>query len=282
MSDHDEFLSYLLRRLDLGARADASKLELLSGSNAFSALKLTAGDTRYMVRRGGHPDGIRDLGREFNVLKLLDGSGLAPSPVLYDEDQLFIVYEYLPGEVWSRDMLTETGALDALTDSLARLHSNKPPGTVCDPVSTVEIYLLNADPVLRARLMEIVTGAMGRLHSSEVVLCHYDMWCGNIVQGRSTRFIDWEFANGGAPLIDLATLVCYHGLDEDETEALWCSYAGKLQNKPHREDLATWCTIVDCLSVAWALFSSAHGESAEVTDPFSAPARKRLGLDMGI
>jgi len=280
VTDHDEFLSYLLRRLDLAGKAKASKLELLSGSNAFPALKLTAGDTRYMVRRGGHPDGIRDLGREFSVLKMLDGSGLAPSPVMFDEDQNFIVYEYLPGVVWSRNMLTEAGTLEALADSLVRLHRNNPPGTVCDPIKALEHYLRNADPVLRSRLMEIVIAAVDRLHSRRLVLCHHDMWCGNIIQACGTRFIDWEFANGGAPLMDLATLVCYHGLDEDETEALGCSYAGKLQQQPHREDLGTWCTIVDCLTVAWSQFSIAHGENAQVTEPFYGLAAKRLGLNI--
>jgi aminoglycoside phosphotransferase (APT) family kinase protein len=282
MTDNDEFLAYLLRRLDLAGKANASKLELLSHSHFFSALKLTAGDTRYMVRRGGHPDGIRDLRREFNVLTLLDGSGLAPSPVMFDQDRNFIVYEYLPGVIWSRRMLTEAGALEALTDSLARLHSNNPPGSVCDPIKTVELYLLNADTALRSRLMEIANGAMGRLHGTRSVLCHYDMWCGNIIQDRNTRFIDWEFANGGAPLIDLATLVCYHSLDEDETEALWCSYAGKTQEQLHREDLATWCIIVDCLTVAWCGFSMALGDSPGATEPFYGPAAKRLGLNINI
>ncbi len=282
MTANDEFLAYLLRRLDLAGKPDASKLELMSHSSVFPALKLTAGDTRYMVRRGGHADGTRDLNREFKVLKLLDGSGLAPAPVMFDRDKNFIVYEYLPGVTWSRNMLTQAAELDALTDALARLHSYDPPGTECDPLKTVELYLENADPVLRSRLMEIVTGAMGRMRRGRSVLCHYDLWCGNIIQGCSTRFIDWEFANGGDPLIDLATLVCYHGLDEDETEALWRSYVGKTREQAHREDLAAWCVIVDCLTVAWSRFSAALGDSPEASAPFYVPAAKRLGLNITI
>lgn len=281
MKDHEQFLAYLLRRLDLAGSAKLASLKALPGSSANSAQKLTAGETSYMVRRGGRPDGVRDLGREFNVLKLLDGSGLAPVPVMSDLERNFIVYEYLPGVAWSRAMLTEKDSLDVLTDLLTRLHGNSPPGTVCDPIKIMGIYLLNADSLLRSRLMDIAMAAMSRVHDAEPVLCHYDMWCGNIIQGRGTRFIDWEFANGGAPLIDLATLVCYHGLDEEETEALWCSYSGKMEKSLHREDLATWCTIVDCLTVAWGQYCAGIAESPDVTDSFCGPAAKRLDLNTG-
>lgn len=282
MRDQEEFHAYLLRRLDLAGKAEVSTLEPLSEGHSNPCLKLTTGDVRFMVRLGGQSDEVRSLEREFSVLKMLDGSGLAPSPVMFDRDRKFIVYEYLPGEIWSPGMLREAGALEALADALARLHSYEQPGTVCDPVKTVGFYLRNADPVLRTQLMDIVRDAMGGLHGRQRVLCHHDLWCGNILQGSGTRFIDWEFANGGAALIDLATLVCYHGLGEEETEALWRSYASRMKKPPHREDLATWCTIVDCLTVAWSQFTIARGEASGVTGPFYGPAVKRLALNFEI
>lgn len=282
MSDHEEFLAYLLKRLGLAVSAGACSLEILSESHSSPALKLTAGDTHLMVRRAGQPDGVRDLQREFSVLKLLSGSGLAPSPVMYDRDRKFIVYEYLPGEAWSRSMLVDPGSLDALTEALAVLHAHQLPGTVCDPVRTLQRYLVDADPALRSQLVGIATAAMESLHDRQPVLCHYDLWCGNIIQGSGTRFIDWEFANGGAPMIDLATLVCYHGLDEDETEDLWRSYSARMQKQPPRQDLASWCSIVDCLTVAWSGFSIARGEASGRSRPFYEPAFKRLGLNVDI
>lgn len=282
MKSQDEFLAYLLKRLDLADKAGESALEALPGSHSYSALTLTAGESRYMVRRGGRPDGVRDLEREFKVLTLLDGSGLAPSPMMYDADRKFIVYQYLPGTVWDRNMLVESGTLEALVESLARLHSYQLPGTVCDPLKTVEFYLQNAEPALRSLLMERVSAAMAGLHARQPVLCHYDMWCGNIIQGTSTGFIDWEFANGGPALIDLATLVCYHELDEDETETLWRSYAARVGGQLHRKDLAICCTIVDCLTVAWSCYLHARDEGSGTTEPFYGPAMKRLGLDIGI
>ena len=64
MTANDEFLAYLLRRLDLAGMADVSTLELMSHSTAFPALKLTAGDT---------PDNLADvfdgeLGGAINML----------------------------------------------------------------------------------------------------------------------------------------------------------------------------------------------------------------------
>ena len=79
----------------------------MPGGNPSSAQRLTVGDVRYVVRRGTSTAGARDLGREFEVLKLLEGSGLAPAPVLLDSGKRFIVYEYLPGVAWSRNMLTD-------------------------------------------------------------------------------------------------------------------------------------------------------------------------------
>ena len=83
-------------------------------------------------------------------------------------------------------------------------------------------------------------------------------------------------------MIDLATLVCYHGLDEDETEDLWRSYSARMQKQPPRQDLASWCSIVDCLTVAWSGFSIARGEASGRSRPFYEPAFKRLGLNVDI
>jgi aminoglycoside phosphotransferase (APT) family kinase protein len=276
MSHAEDFLPYLLRRLGLPGKASSARLEPISRSRPWAVHKLSAGDVRYVVRRGA-PGGVQDLVREFEVLKLLEGSGLAPAPVLLDSDHGFIVCEYLPGVTWSGNMLTEEGSLEALADSLVRLHSYGPAGTVLDPVKRVERYLLNAEPFQRSMLISLCIEAVGNIRDSKVALCHYDMWCGNIVQGWSTRFIDWEYADGGSPLVDLATLICYHGLDEEGTEAIWRAYSKKADWAPRREDLASWCTIVDCLSVAWCM--QVANSDRDRKEQFLVPSLNRLGLD---
>jgi len=282
VSHPGEFLPYLLRRLGLPGKASSARLEPLSGSSPSSAQRLTVGDVRYVVRRGTPEMGPRDFSREFEVLKLLQGSGLAPAPVLFDSEKRFIVYEYLPGVAWSRKMLIEEDALDTLTDSLVRLHSYSPPGTVLEPVKIMEHYLLNAEPIKRAVLTGLCLGAVTKLQDGNLALCHQDLWCGNIIQGWSTRFIDWEFADGGSPLVDLATLICYHDMNDDEAEKIWRAYVNKAGWKPAREDLDAWCTIVDCLTVAWCMYISLLTPRPDLTKLFYVRAAARLGLDSAI
>ena len=282
MSYPGEFLPYLLRRLGLPGKASSAKLEPLSGSSPSSAQRLTVGDVRYVVRRGASEEGPRDFSREFEVLKLLQGSGLAPAPVLLDSEKRFMVYEYLPGVAWSRNMLIEDDALETLTDSLVRLHSYSPPGTVLEPVKRVERYLLNAEPIKRSVLTRLCIGAVMKLQDRNLALCHQDLWCGNIIQGWSTRFIDWEFADGGSPLVDLATLICYHDMNDDEAEKIWRAYVNKAGWQPAREDLDAWCTIVDCLTVSWAMYISLLTPRPDLAKVFYVRAAARLGLDSAI
>jgi aminoglycoside phosphotransferase (APT) family kinase protein len=279
MTGADEFLPYLLRRLDLPGKSSAARLEPLSRSKPSAVQKLTAGDVRYVVRRSASRDGVRDLQREFEILKLLEGSGLAPSPVLLDCDGGFMVCEYLAGVVWSGNMLSEEGALDALTDSLIRLHSYSSMGTVLEPVKRVERYLLDAKPFQRSALTSLCIKAARNLTDTRVALCHFDMWCGNIVQGWSTRFIDWEYADGGNPLVDLATLICYHELEDEQAEMLWRAYSGKTRRPPRHQELAHWCAIVDCLSVAWSLSIASSATDTDFKSQFLLPSLNRLGLD---
>jgi aminoglycoside phosphotransferase (APT) family kinase protein len=282
VSNPEQFLPYLLRELGLPGKASTARLEPLHGSRPDSAHRLTVGDVRYVVRPGTFMGGTRDIVREFEMLKLLQGSGLAPAPVLLDPDKRFIVYEYLPGVAWSRNMLTEEGALDTLMESLVRLHSFSPAGTVLEPVKRVERYLLNAEPIRRSILTRLCAGAASKLQDRNLALCHQDLWCGNIIQGWSTRFIDWEYADGGSPLFDLATLICYHDMKDDETEKIWQAYVNKSGWQPPREDLNAWCTIVDCLTVAWCMYISLLTPRPELTNLFYVGAIARLGLDSAI
>ena len=282
MSDSGQFLPYLLRRLGLPGKASSARLEPLAGSSPSSAQRLTVGDVRYVVRRGASEVGPRDFSREFEVLKLLQGSGLAPAPVLLDAEKRFMVYEYLPGVAWSRNMLIEEDALEMLTDSLVRLHSYSPPGTVLEPVKRVERYLLNAEPIKRSILTSLCVRAVTKLKDRNLALCHQDLWCGNIIQGWSTRFIDWEFADGGSPLVDLATLICYHDMNKEEAEKIWQAYVNKARWQPARGDLDAWCTIVDCLTVSWCMYISLLTPRPDLTKLFYVRAAARLGLDSAI
>ena len=279
MNNPEQFLPYLLRKLGLPGKASTARLEPMPGGNPSSAQRLTVGDVRYVVRRGTSTAGARDLGREFEVLKLLEGSGLAPAPILLDSGKRFIVYEYLPGVVWSRNMLTEDDALDTLTDSLVRLHSFSSAGTVLEPVKRVERYLLNVEPIKRSVLTRLCVRAVARLQDRNLALCHQDLWCGNIIQGWSTRFIDWEYADGGSPLVDLATLICYHDMNDEEAEKIWRAYVNKAGWQPLREDLDAWCTIVDCLTVSWCMYISLLTPRPELTNLFYLGAVARLDLD---
>lgn len=282
MSSPEQFLPYLLRELGLPGKAGTARLEPLNGSSPGSAHRLTVGDVRYVVRGGTPTSGARDLGREFEMLHLLQGSGLAPAPVLLDPDKRFIVYEYLPGVAWSRNMLTEEDALDSLTESLVRLHRYSPAGTVLEPVKRVDSYLHNAEPIKRSTLTRLCTQAAAKLQDRNLALCHQDLWCGNIIQGAGTRFIDWEYADGGSPLFDLATLICYHDMNDDEAEKIWRAYLSKSDWQPPRADLDAWCTIVDCLTVAWCMYISLLTPRPELTRLFYLGAIARLGLDSAI
>lgn len=280
MSANDQLLAHLLRCLDLAGKAGKASLTPLAGSSLGATMKLSVGDARYVVRRGLFDDSSRALRREYEVLKFLEGSGLAPLPVLLSTELNYLVYEFIPGVRWTRNMLVEQDGLEALSDSLARLHAYSTPGSSPDLVNLVERYLVNETPALRRLLTRACVAAVSRLRGREVALVHYDMWCGNIIQGWNTRFIDWEYANGGSPVMDIATLVCYHDLQGEEIETLWRSYCTRVGREPPRSDLDAWCVIVDCLTLAWCREMTREGMRPDLAPSFMQGAADRLGLDL--
>lgn len=213
---------------DLGAKLTGFE-KLTGGSSAtVYALDLrVATETRRVVYRRypehdfkGHES--NSVAIEFSVLEWLHAAGFAVAkPLLLASEDRFLVTEFIEGttEV-SNDELP--GALDQMVDFLVLLHAASPVAlgrdvadlaVLEDPRSGSLQYLPQTDAGRRAR------GALAdaQAATNRSVIIHGDYWPGNVLwrDGHLAAVIDWEDAQLGDPLADLACarveLLCQYG-----------------------------------------------------------------------
>jgi len=75
--------------------------------------------------------------------------------------------------------------------------------------------IVNADPEDRTRIEDLLgrgDEALRRAHSAQRAACivHSDLHHGNVLTADRIYFIDWEFAQLGDPLLDLACVLAYY------------------------------------------------------------------------
>jgi len=148
---------------------------------------LVADEQKYIVRKLLRDDIDRDF--EWQVHHLAYAQGITAEPLVFDEVNGFMVFEYLEGEHKSK---LDDNELKLLAQTLHKLHSisidTKPIELQID-ASTVECY------------------------SKEYVLCHNDLNPQNIFFSDDIKFIDWEYAGVNDRYFDLACVCVEFGLD---------------------------------------------------------------------
>ncbi len=167
---------------------------------------------------------------EYQTLRFLSGTGLAPSPLGFDDSRIFfdcplMIYEYVEGETLAVDRLH----IESIAVTLAQLHSLCPTDakflpnaqdsperikrrisrllTKCnDEIDIHQAPALSEYARIAPRLLSIPTNK--RVDSFRSVI-HGDLVPSNIIVTASTvALIDWQTSMIGDPATDLAYFLC--------------------------------------------------------------------------
>ena len=151
--------------------------------------------------------------------------------------------------------LARPGKLERLAGLLRKLHGVAPFGAAFDPLAAARRYaaqlgneqsrsiLHRCEKLMRA----ISTGPVGQ------ALCHNDLVCRNVLEGKRLMLIDWEYAGAGDPFFDLAVVVRHHGLDLESAQGFLGAYLGRSASARETELLTLQCGFYQCLLELWEL-----------------------------
>jgi thiamine kinase-like enzyme len=168
---------------------------------------VVADGVKYIVRKLLREDIDRKL--EWKIHNLAFEKNITAEPLVFDEENAFMVFEFLEGEHKSKLALDE---LKHLAQTLQKLHSisiDAKPIELQTDTSTVECY------------------------PEENVLCHNDLNPQNIFfpvgwvfqpTKNSIKLIDWEYAGVNDKYFDLACVCVEFGLDEQMQEVFLRAY----------------------------------------------------------
>ena len=200
--------------LGLESKGPVEILEMAPGSYNLN-FHVRVGSKDFIFRVNIEPQSGLDaqIEHEFNVLKFVDGHGIAPRAYHYDDSRRYFEFDilieaYLAGPVLS----LEAGCLPQVAELLARLHSLDPAGmpfmTWQDPLAdTYELIrgdlagyeaVKNPDQKTISLAREVLSTSGQQLSKRRHLfqaerLNHTDLCCENfIITAAGLRLIDWE------------------------------------------------------------------------------------------
>ena len=229
-------------------------IEELHGGLSNRTFKVTHRDTDFVLRLDATHTGAFQLNRglEAAINRNAATAGLAPQVVFADPAAGILLSEYLHGKIWSRLSFDDYRNLDALAESLRRVHALPLCGVLLNVKAVAGFYagkLPSAEGsyAFARRCEEIIAGMP---ESGRVCCCHNDVIAQNIIATPKLKLLDWEYACDNDPLFDLASVVAYHDLDQALADALLDAYAGGADGEL-RERLSEQIRIYDAIHWLW-------------------------------
>jgi aminoglycoside phosphotransferase (APT) family kinase protein len=139
--------------------------------------------------------------------------------VYADPGHICLITNYLDGRLWTPHYFTRMRDLRSLGQRLRVLQSVPPPSVArFDPLAAARRYadmIIGSDPDETGRIQFLLANgveAMSRAASSQRApsIVHCDLHHGNVLTADRVYFIDWEYAQVGDPLLDLACVMAYY------------------------------------------------------------------------
>ncbi len=195
--------------------------EMLGGGKVNRSFLVRTRRGRFVVRLNESIEADSGLDRERELLlhSAAANAGIAPHVIYACPDRSCLITDYLEGRLWTPHYFTRMRDLRALGQRLRSLHALAPPPLPrFDPMAAARRYanrIVHADPEDRARIEDLLSRgdeSMRRAHSAQRAGCivHSDLHQGNVLTADRIYFIDWEYAQVGDPLIDLACVLAYY------------------------------------------------------------------------
>ncbi len=167
---------------------------------------VVANQKKYIARKLIRTDIDRKF--EYEVQGLAYKEGITAEPLMYDEVNGFMLFEFIEGE--HKTSLTKDD-LKHLVHTLRRLHHIKVDS------KPIDIHIENkTDDIVKA--FETIGS-----YSKEHVLCHNDLNPQNMLWTKDVKLIDWEYAGVNDRYFDLACVCVEFGFS-DEIQDLFLQF----------------------------------------------------------
>lgn len=249
---------------------DATDIEPLSGGITNINLRVTDGDSNYVVRLG---DDIPEHGvMRWNELVLslaAHAAGLSPG-VFYHEPGA-LVLEFINAKTYDEVAVRDPRNLPRIVDLLKKAHKELPqhltsPVLAFWPFQVNRSYAINLE-AQQSPYVEKLPGMLAELESLEIatgavtlVVGHGDMLAANILDdGSRLWLIDWEYGGFNTPLFDLAGLASNNSLSEKQEMAALEQYFEAPAEAYWRAYQAMKCTSL-MRETLWSMMSEIHSE----------------------
>jgi aminoglycoside phosphotransferase (APT) family kinase protein len=200
--------------------------ELMGGGKVNRSFLVRTRRGRFVVRlnESAEADPGLDRNREILLHTAAAGAGIAPHIIYACPDRSCLITDYLEGRPWTPHYFTRMRDLRSLGMRLRVLHALPAPSDPAaklarfDPIAALRRYadqVVRAEPQEAARIGDLLgrgEAALRRSGSAERQPCivHMDLHHGNVVTADRVYFIDWEYAQLGDPLLDLACVMAYY------------------------------------------------------------------------
>lgn len=195
--------------------------ELLGGGKVNRSFLVRTRRGRFVVRlnESVEADSGLDRERERVLHAAAADAGIAPHIIHVCPDHSCLITEYLEGRAWTPHYFTRMRDLRSLGMRLRTLHELPAPSLPrFDPMAAARRYadvVVRSDPHEAARIGELLARGETALQKSGSAdraprIVHMDLHHGNVLTADRVYFIDWEFAQVGDPLLDLACVMAYY------------------------------------------------------------------------
>jgi len=196
--------------------------ELIGGGRVNRAFLVRTRRGRFVVRLNENTaaDPGLDRERELTLHGAAAHAGIAPPIIYAAADRSSFITEFVEGRLWTPHYFSRMRDLRSLGARLRNLHALPTPESVTrfDPMVAARRYadhIVSQEPVESVRihaLLERGAEAFERSMSAQRApgIVHCDLHHGNVLTADRVYFIDWEYAQVGDPLLDLACIMAYY------------------------------------------------------------------------
>jgi thiamine kinase len=239
------------------------------GQGAVDIHRLSEGlvNETYRVVRDGSAYVLRvaastaDLGLdhvwEARVLELAVPGGLAPALEYCDPRRGILIARWIDGRSWSPADVRQEANISRMAALMRRIHALPipTPARIMSPGTWIEHYAAAAPniPAVLCAAAAARVAALAALPSTGRVLCHSDLHTLNLVdRGHSLMLLDWEYAHAADPLWDLAGWSANNDMQDELSQELLASYAGRAPAAEEQARLRLLVWLYDYVCLLWS------------------------------
>lgn len=237
-------------------------LSALAGGVTNQTYRLRTGSFDAVLRVNRTVAGV-DRGREARILRAIADQPWAPTVLQCDPAKGYLLTAFESGQPWSPERARSRDGQVLVGHFLSSLHAHPADTPAIDALAALDDYLhqVRGSSSLHARRAELLADLGPSSSQSETArLCHLELIASNLLgSGDTFRVIDWEFAGGCAPSLDLAFFMHYQGLDMKRAGPLLDAYGAGPSRRPPMARLELQLRLAALLDDAWRVATARPG-----------------------